>query len=165
MLKAGLVNSVDELEQIHRLNKLNLKQCLSVDQQKNQGFVTWLYSMDLLKQLHQLASSVIVKDGDKVAGYALTTLKESGNFHADLNAMFEKLKEVVYKGQQLTSFNFYCMGQICIDKQYRSMGIVNMLYQKHKQVYSHLYDFILTEISTSNYRSLKAHQKIGFQTI
>jgi len=42
---------------------------------------------------------------------------------------------------------------------------VNMLYQKHREVYSNQYDFILTEISTSNLRSLKAHEKMGFETI
>jgi hypothetical protein len=39
------------------------------------------------------------------------------------------------------------------------------LYQKHKDIYSSQFDFILTEISTSNHRSLKAHEKIGFKTI
>jgi ribosomal protein S18 acetylase RimI-like enzyme len=57
------------------------------------------------------------------------------------------------------------MGQICVAKEFRGKGIVNMLYQKHKEMYSAQYDFILTEISTSNKRSLKAHEKIGFQFI
>jgi ribosomal protein S18 acetylase RimI-like enzyme len=57
------------------------------------------------------------------------------------------------------------MGQICIEKEYRGKGIVPMLYNKHKEIYSSQYDFILTEISTRNIRSLKAHEKIGFKTI
>lgn len=57
------------------------------------------------------------------------------------------------------------MGQICVAKEFRGEGLVKMLYQKHKEVYSSEYDFILTEISTSNHRSLKVHAKIGFQTI
>lgn len=57
------------------------------------------------------------------------------------------------------------MAQICVDRNYSGKGLVNMLYQKHKEVYSFHYDFILTEISTSNYRSIKAHEKIGFQSI
>jgi hypothetical protein len=40
-----------------------------------------------------------------------------------------------------------------------------MLYDKHKEVYSGQYDFLLTEISTRNIRSLIAHEKIGFETI
>jgi hypothetical protein len=34
-----------------------------------------------------------------------------------------------------------------------------------REVYSSRYEFLLTEISTTNKRSLKAHDKIGFQSI
>jgi hypothetical protein len=40
-----------------------------------------------------------------------------------------------------------------------------MLCQQHKEVYGRYFDFLLTEISINNPRSLKAHEKIGFQTI
>ena len=86
-------------------------------------------------------------------------------FIPDLQEMFQNLEEVYYKNSPLASFHFYCMGQICIAKEYRGKGLVNALYQKHKELYGREYDFILTEISTRNYRSLKAHQKIGFETI
>ena len=57
------------------------------------------------------------------------------------------------------------MGQVCIDKDYRGKGIFNILFQKHKEVYSNAYELLVTEISTKNYRSQKAHEKIGFTTI
>jgi uncharacterized protein YnzC (UPF0291/DUF896 family) len=162
MLIATLVSKDDELERIHELNKKNLKQKLSKEEQEDQGFVTWLYPVDLLKQMHEQAPSVIVKDGDRVIGYALTALKESRIFHPDLDTFFNHLDDVVYLNKPLTQHHFYCMGQICIDKEYRGKGVFQLLYQKHKEVYSASFDFLLTEISTSNYRSLNAHSKIGF---
>jgi len=57
------------------------------------------------------------------------------------------------------------MGQICIDKTYRGKGIFNILYQKHKELYSHKYDLLVTEISVNNPRSLRAHEKVGFKII
>jgi ribosomal protein S18 acetylase RimI-like enzyme len=165
MLQATTVDNKDELVQIHQLSQENLKQNLSPGEQAVEGFVTWLYSMDLLEKMHQLAPSIIVKDGDRVVGYALTTLRESRAFHPDLETLFHNLESVQYKGKPLSSYNFYCMGQICVAKEYRGQGIVNSLYQKHKEIYGGQFDFILTEISTRNPRSMKAHQKIGFQTI
>ena len=165
MLKVKTVNTKDELLQIYQLNQENLKSNLSTADQKQEGFVTWLYSIELLEKMHQLAPSIIVKDGNKVVGYALTTLRETSAFHPDLKDMFQNLGRVQYKNRPLFSFHFYCMGQICVAKNYRSKGIVNNLYQKHKDIYSSQFDFILTEISTSNHRSLKAHEKIGFKTI
>ena len=162
MLIATLVSNYNELEQIHELNKKNLKQNLSEQEQKEQGFVTWLYSLQLLQQLHRQAPAVIVKDGNKVVGYALCALKESRVFHPDLDSFFNHLDPFVYLEKPFAQHNFYCMGQICIDEQYRGKGVFQMLYQKHKEVYSSLFDFLLTEISTSNFRSLNAHKKIGF---
>jgi ribosomal protein S18 acetylase RimI-like enzyme len=79
--------------------------------------------------------------------------------------MFHHLEELSYKDQPLFSYQFYCMGQICVDRPFRGMGLVNELYQKHKEVYRSKYDLLLTEISTSNIRSQKAHEKVGFSTI
>jgi len=165
MLKATIVTTNDELLQIHQLNQQNLKQNLDDETKEQQGFVTWLYPLDLLKKMHQLSPSVIVKEENDVIAYALTTLRESQIFHPDLKTMFHNLEPVQFKNQPLSFYKFYCMGQICIAQEYRGKGVCKMLYQKHKEIYGSQYDFILTEISTSNIRSLKAHDKIGFQTI
>jgi hypothetical protein len=165
MLKATIVTTDDELLQIHKLNQQNLKQHLNEETQEREGFVSWLYSIELLRMMHNLSPSVIVKDKDNVVAYALTTLKESKIFHPDLEIMFGNLESVQYKNRPLSSYRFYCMGQICIAKDYRGKGIVNMLYQQHQEVYGRYFDFLLTEISIKNPRSLKAHEKIGFQTI
>jgi ribosomal protein S18 acetylase RimI-like enzyme len=165
MLTATIVTTKDELLQIHKLNQQNIKCNVDEGEQAREGFVSWLYPPVLLQQMHELAPTIIVKDDDKVVGYALTTLKESSRFHPDLETMFRNLETVEYKDRALFSYRFYCMGQICIAKEYRGKGIVNMLYQKHKEMYSAQHDFILTEISTSNRRSIKAHEKIGFTSI
>lgn len=165
MLNATIVRTKDELAAIHHLNHLNLKQNLSVTEQQLEGFVTWLYSLELLEQIHKLSPSVIVKDGQTLAGYALMTPIEASDFHPDLRDMFENLKPVTYKSHPLFSYSFYCMGQICIAKEYRGMGVVDLLYKKHKELYSNDFDFVLTEISTKNIRSLNAHKKVGFSSI
>jgi len=165
MLRATIVTGENELLQIYKLNQENLKSNLDAETKKRDGFVTWLYPLPLLKQMHRLSPSIIVKDNEIVVGYALTTLKESGIFHWDLKTMFQNLAVVQYKDKPLSFYNFYCMGQICVAKDYRGKGIVTMLYGKHKEVYGHQYEFLLTEISTRNARSLKAHEKIGFQNI
>jgi len=165
MLITSIVSTENELLQIHHLNQRNLKQNLNDEIRKKEGFVTWLYPIELLKKMHQLSPSIIIKDAEKVVAYALTTLKEAQKFHPDLDNMFRNLAKVHYKNMLLSFYNFYCMGQICVDHRYRSMGLVHMLYQKHKEVFSKQYDFILTEISANNIRSLRAHEKIGFRKI
>lgn len=162
---SSVVASDDELLQIHDLNKRNLRSKERAKEQSQEGFVSWLYSIDLLKKMHELAPSIVVKDEDKIAGYALVALQEMVPFHRDLETLFTHLQQVRYQGGPLSRFDFYCMGQICVDKKYRGMGLVDMLYQKHKDVYRNRYQMLVTEISTSNVRSQKAHEKTGFKTI
>lgn len=165
MLVPGLVDHLEQLQQIRALNEKNLKEHISPTEQNEQGFLSWSYPLDLLKRMNDLAKSAIVTDGDNLAGYALTTLREARSFHPELDLMFKNFEGLAFKGRSLFSYNFYCMGQICIAKEYRGMGIVDMLYDQHRKTYGHQYEFILTEISTRNVRSMKAHEKIGFQTI
>ena len=165
MLYATEVTSDDDLLQINKLNKQNLKTALSKEEQEEQGFVTWLYSVPLLQQVQTIAPAIIVKDDDKVAGYALVTPVEAGSFHPDLQAMVDNLGALSYKDRLLSSYSYYIMGQVCIDKDYRGKGIFNMLFQKHRELYSNKYELLVTEISTANHRSQKAHEKVGFSTI
>jgi len=165
MLHATTVTKEDELIQIHHLNQQNLKQNLSPGEIQTEGFVTWLYSMELLQQMHTLAPSVLIKENDMVVGYALVTLKEAAVFHPDLQIMMDNLQPLSYQGKPLFSYDFYCMGQVCIHKDYRGKGLFNMLYQKHKDLYCIKYNLIVTEISASNPRSQKAHENVGFKTI
>lgn len=165
MLYTTEVTTDDELLQIHKLNQQNLKSNLSKQEQEAQGFVTWLYSVPLLQQLHTITPAIVVKDDNTVVGYALVTPVEAGNFHQDLQTMINNLGTISYKGRPLSSYAYYIMGQVCIDKDYRGKGIFNMLFQKHKELYSDRYDLLVTEISTANHRSQKAHEKVGFKTI
>jgi GNAT superfamily N-acetyltransferase len=165
MLYATTVSTKKELEQIQNLNRQNLKQNLSEDEMLREGFVSWNYSFELLEKMHRLAPSVIVKEGNEVIGYALVTLKEASSFHADLKKMLMHLQPVTYEGKPLTSYRFYLMGQVCIHKNYRGKGIFPMLYHQHKISYGKEYELLVTEISTKNQRSLKAHEKIGFKNV
>ena len=79
--------------------------------------------------------------------------------------MMKNLADLKYEGSPLTNYGFYLMGQVCIRRDYRGKGVFEMLYREHKQTYSSQYDLLVTEISTSNHRSLKAHQKTGFKNI
>ena len=164
-LASGIVTSKEELLQIHQLNQRNLKNNIGIEERNKEGFVSWLYPLDLLEKMHAIAPSIIVKEDKKIVGYALVALQEMIGFHRDLQILFTHLGSIQYKHRPLSDFSFYCMGQICVDKDYRGQGIVKKLYDEHKAVYSERFQILVTEISTSNHRSLRAHEKIGFKTI
>lgn len=165
MLTAKFVTNDDELIQIARLSADNLVFNISDETKEKEGFVTWVYPVNTLFALHAIAHSVIVKDGDTVVGYALVLTKECAAIYPPLGETINHVSTISYKGRPLTAHRVYFMGQICVHADYRGRGIVGMLYEFHRQQLSAQFDILVTEISTNNPRSLRAHQKTGFKVI
>jgi GNAT superfamily N-acetyltransferase len=165
MLSATIVTTTAELQQILALQQRNLKQNISEGEKKEQGFVTMQSTLPMLESIHALAPSIIVKDGDKVIGYALVLLPEGRSLYPDLDPLFQLFETLQWKDKPVSHYRFYIMGQVCVDKDYRGQGVFDLLYQTHKEYYSENYDFIITDISSSNQRSIRAHERVGFKII
>ena len=165
MLTLTTVADTTELEEILQMQQKNLQQNIDDVEMQTQGFVTMVHTLDVLQKMHALAPSVIAKDKGKVVGYALVMLRECRELFPPLEPMFNNFDNLQYKERPLNHYRYYVMGQVCIDKQYRRTGLFDQLYQKHKEIYSPNYDFIMTEVSTRNLRSLRAHERVGFEII
>jgi RimJ/RimL family protein N-acetyltransferase len=165
MLTTKLVTTEQELHQIAALSEANLSTSLSAETKAKEGFVSWSYDFDILRAIHAIVPSVIVKDNDVLAAYALTLTTACSSIYPNMAASEALLSSIPYKGRPLGEQRYYLMGQICIAESYRGQGLVGMLYEYHRQQFSPAFDFIVTEISTANPRSLKAHQKVGFRII
>jgi ribosomal protein S18 acetylase RimI-like enzyme len=164
MLKATTVNTTEELQQILNLQQQNLPKNISAEELKSQGFVTFQHDLKTLQEFHQLAPSVIVKDDEKVIAYALTVINKARHIFPPMESMFRLLETLHWKDKPFCDYRYYEMGQICVAKEYRGKGVFEMLYRQHKRSYSNRYDLLVTMISTKNHRSLKAHEKVGFET-
>jgi GNAT superfamily N-acetyltransferase len=160
MVEAGPVQNERELEQILDLQRANLARNLSHEEIAEQGFVTVEHTIDLLKRMHALAPSIIARDGKRLAGYALVMPIECRSFLPILEPMFVRLDQL-----KMLQRRFYVMGQICVAKPWRGRGIFDLLYRAHRHHLRTRYDFSVTEVSTRNTRSMRAHQRIGFVEI
>jgi hypothetical protein len=165
MLQPALVSDKEELQQILLLQQENLLANISEEERKAQGFVTMHHDLVVLEQMHSLSPSVIIKDNDKVVAYALTMLRECRQLMPGLKAMFNLFDRLEWENKPLNNYRFYVMGQICVAKEYRGLNLVNELYRYHKKIYHSQFDLFITEISTRNHRSIRAHEKAGFKTI
>ena len=165
MLNITTTSGTKDLEQILILQDANLSRNLPKEEILSQGFVTVNHTLEMLELMHKLAPSIIIKDDNNVVAYALTMLCECKNLVPELESMFQGFDSLQWKGKPLNEYDYYVMGQICIDKAYRGQGLFELLYNKHKDVYQSEFDFIITEVATRNTRSMNAHKRIGFETI
>jgi hypothetical protein len=165
MLQAKTVTTTQELQQILDLQQLYLRGKSDRQTEGQQGFLTVEHSLDILQQMHRLEPSVVVKDQDQLAGYALAMSTLCRDKIPILSPMFKTLDELYFRDKPIIDQPFYVMGQICVGEAWRGQGAFDLLYAKHRQVFAGRYQFVVTEISTANQRSLRAHARVGFTTI
>ena len=162
---ATTVGDRSELEQILDLQRDNLARSVSAEDAKAQGFVTVEHTLESLEQMHAIAPSIVVKSGRNLAGYALTMTLEAEQHAPRLQPMFRLLKTLSFRGKPLADLRFYVMGQVCVARAYRGQGVFDELYKGHQRTYADRFELLVTEIATRNPRSLRAHERVGFEPL
>lgn len=159
------VTEFSELKGIRKLQEDNLKKNLPGDEAETEGFVTAEYSIEFLKTLHEAGPSIIAKEDDRVVGYALVAAKSIRHQHELLSDLFNCIDKITYRGLVLKNVKYVVVGQLCVAKNYRGLGLVHQMYQYFKKSLSGEYDCCITDVAENNPRSLKVHLKTGFQVI
>jgi len=165
MITIKQVTEHTELEGIKKLQQENLKINLTDQESVTEGFVTAEYSMAFLEKMHKESPSIIAKDGDRIVGYALVSVKAIRHDHDLLGDLFNTIDKITYRHRLLKNSPYVVVGQLCVSKNYRGLGLVQQMYQQFKSHHSAAFDYCLTDIAKNNPRSLKAHLKSGFQVI
>lgn len=153
------------LHQILELQKINLPTALSEEEFKKEGFVTVDHDFDILKRMNSPYPHTIALHDEEVIGYALVMLKELGDEIQILKPMFEKINDLKHNGKSLSDCKYFVVGQACVAKAFRGQGVFYKMYDHLKSVMQSDFDYSITEVSTLNPRSLKAHAKQGFENI
>jgi hypothetical protein len=156
------VKNDDDVRGILALQQKNLKKNLTPEQIQSQGFLTVEHKFSVLKAMNDAQPSVIVKDGDTVVAYCLAMFPQFRNDVPELIALFDTIDDIDYDGQTLKDFKYVVMGQVCVGEGYRGMGFFDGMYQKLREELSAKFELCVTDISTNNTRSLKAHARVGF---
>lgn len=150
---------------ILELQRKNHSANLPAEEILAQGFITVLHSIENLRNLHDIQPHILCKHNGKVIAYLLTMTAKSKNEIPVLLPMFKIFETLIFRGKPISEYNYVVVGQVCIDKNYRGMGILDKCYSEYKLHLKNTYDFAITEISSRNSRSIRAHKRIGFTEI
>ncbi|HEU4579430.1 MAG TPA: hypothetical protein VFS67_14310 [Polyangiaceae bacterium] len=161
----GAVRDPAELEQVLSLQRANLAANVSADEARAQGFVTVVHDLESLQRMHALAPSIVARSEHGLAGYALTMRVEARAFVPILEPMFRLFETLSWRGRALPATRFYVMGQVCVAKPFRGQGVFDALYRGHREQYRERFELLVTEVSLRNPRSLRAHERVGFQPL
>jgi ribosomal protein S18 acetylase RimI-like enzyme len=165
MIATRRVANDDELRRILALQRANRRGLRSDADERADGFVTVQHSFEVLRAMHALAPSVVAVEGEDLAGYALVMPVEVAPIVPILDPLFARLRALSHRGRPLGEIPHYVMGQVCVDARYRGRGVVDAMYREHRAQLSDRYALVVTEISTRNTRSLRVHERVGFETL
>ena len=161
----GKASEDEHFKQILQLQRENLYNRISEDQQEQQGFVFAEHTIELLKTMAAELPQVIALNNNKVIGYNLAMTSDMKTQLPSLIPMFAEFEKCTYKGQPLVSYNFIVGGQVCVSKDFRGHGLLAKLYHETRDQLPSGYRLCVTEVSVRNSKSLRIHEKMGFEVI
>lgn len=167
-MTATRVHPVDDAAQlagIQALQTANLRRHLAPDDVAREGFVTAEYTLDYLQAMHDAAPSIVAMDGGEVVGYALVAERAVGMRHPLLADLYEKADREMLDGTPLREQRYVLCGQLCVAKSHRGMALVDRMYHRFRDEYAGRYDLVVTDVVSDNPRSLRAHQRVGFEVL
>lgn len=162
MIEYTIAKTDEDLQQILNLQQANLSKNLSNQEAEKEGFVTIEHNFNQLKKLNDAEPHIIAKNNNKVIAYLLTMTKQARLDVPVVVPMFNLFDELIFNNKPIASNNYMVVGQVCVDKNFRKLGIVDNCYQSYKKQFENKYDFAVTEIASTNIRSINAHKRIGF---
>ena len=155
-LRITQVANDDDVKGILALHQANLRTRISPEEAQAEGFCTAEYDLSFLKKMK---GSIIAKTVDgEVVGYVLCVTRELFGLHPLLDSLFEEIDKIV-------RVNYCVCGQLCVAKGYRGQGLAGKLYAAFRSTLEVRYDACCTDVASDNPRSLRAHEKVGFETI
>ena len=138
------------------LQQANLRTRLAPEEAEIEGFCTAEYDLSLLKRMK---GSIIAKTKDEeIVGYVLCVTREMFGLHPLLDTLFEEIDKII-------SVDYCVCGQLCVAKGYRGKGLAGKLYAAFRSTLEARYHACCTDVASDNPRSLRAHEKTGFEPI
>ena len=159
------VHNIAQLDAIAALQHANLRKNISAEEAAGQGFLTAEYSLELLHKMHEVEPAVIATEGKEIAGYALVATKAIRHDHPLLADLFDAIDRLYFNDTALVNANYVVVGQLCVGKAFRGQGLVKKIYNHFRDSLAGRYVYCITDVATTNLRSLKAHKQAGFQVI
>lgn len=157
--------SVADISQVEALQEKYHVSTIA-EEDKKDGFVTTLFTREQFQSLIEEEDGLfIAKDGDKIIAYAMAASWDYWSTWPLFAYMIDDLPKTEYLGLTMSTENSYQYGPICIDKAYRSQGVLEGLFEYHRQVMAKRYPVMLTFINQVNPRSMAAHERIGLDLI
>lgn len=161
-----LVRDRRDVERILALQAENHRDVVDEATALSDGFTSVRHEPEVLRAMNHAYPSAIAISGDALAGYCLMMAQQFRGAVPVLDPMFALFDRLEWRGVPLAGNpRWFVMGQVCVAHAFRGQGVFDGVYHKLRDAYAPQFDFVVTEISQRNARSMRAHRRVGFETL
>jgi hypothetical protein len=160
-----VASSDQHLQQILALQQRNLARAVTPEQQSLEGFVFAEHTLPILRRMAAQSPQAIAVAEGRVVGYCLSMTPSMQDALPSLRPMFEQFARCRWRDRPLADHRFIVGGQVCVDRDFRGQALLARLYDQVRVSLPFPCDLCVTEVATRNVVSLRAHLKMGFETI
>ncbi len=148
-----------ELQELYLVTNLT-------DEEKVSGFVTTSFSESLLEYVINQNGIFIVKSNYKIIAYAFAASWDFFSRYPIFEYMISLFPKFKFRNFILNTTNSFQYGPVCIHKDFRGQGIIEILFEYMRIHILEKYPLSVTFINKTNIPSTKAHvNKLKWEVI
>lgn len=128
--------------------------------ERKEGFVTTPFTVVQIEQiLEQNGLFVALNEDNHIIAYVFAGSWKYFEQWEIFNFMVSRFPKLSFQSNPITTENSFQYGPICIDKNYRGQGIINLIFEEMRIEFLKKYPIAVTFINKINVISEKAHTK------
>lgn len=137
------------------------------EEARKEGFVTTPFTVAQIETIIDQYGMFIAKNEiDVIIAYVFAGSWKYFEQWEIFNYMVSRFPKLSFNGKEITTINSFQYGPVCIEKEYRGKGVLNLIFEEMRLAMLKKYPIAITFINKINVISEKAHtQKLGWQII
>jgi len=154
------INGILSLQERNLFSNLTKKE-------REQGFVTTPFTKKQIEEIIYQNGIFIAENNNKtIVAYAFAGNWQYFEQWDIFNFMTDRFPKLSFNNSKISTKNSFQYGPVCIDKEYRSKGILNLIFEEMRIEFVKKYPISITFINKINIISEKAHtKKLGWKII
>lgn len=157
-----------DIDSVIELMQKNLKENLTAEQQRTQGFLSIDFPRSMLEEVVRNPNEgiTIAKENGVLVGFLMPITMEHGKQFPIIDASIAQIKDATYDGRPINDYRCCILGQVCVENNHRGKGINETLYASMRERLADIYDLGISGIEIENTISMSAHlKKIGLTVV
>lgn len=160
------IGTKNDIDGILSLQEKNLYRNLN-DVERKEGFVTTPFTVNQIEEIiKENGIFVAINEKSELVSYAFAGSWAYFEQWEIFNFMVSRFPKLSFHGKEITTENSFQYGPVCIEKNYRGKGLLNLIFEEMRIEFLKKYPISITFINKVNVISEKAHtKKLGWEII